>query len=1198
MAIIYEEDDAPYSTDTPYAMASGDTFRGTITPDDHDLIAIELSAGTVYELRLTGRGQSDSLDNPYLSLWGSDLDHLAYNDNVSPPENLDSLIVFTPRASGTYYIGVSGAAGTSGDYELQVSRGLSDPGPAGGARVATYEEIADYLASSLTGHPVAFDGAPDDALDVDITGLTDEGQQLARWALEAWSTISGIRFEFVSGGDAHITFDDDEEGGFAQITSEGNRIVSSHVNISNLWLHDYGTSLDSYSFHAYLHETGHALGLGHPGDYDGSATYGVDNEFVNDSWQATVMSYFSQRDNTFVDADYAFVTTPMIADIIAIQNLYGTPEDISSGDTRYGSNSNVRGYLGELFALITGETSDVAVYGGEAITLTLHDTGGTDTLDLGTDNTDQRIDLRPEGISDVFGLIGNLCIARGTVIENCIGGSGNDSVTGNAADNRLYGRAGADTLLGGAGDDRLNGGAGADRLEGGEGLDLLDCSGNASIRLNLATQVVSGGHATGDSFSGIEGAIGSARSDTFIGDRNDNVFWGRSGNDRLVGGAGNDRLNGGRGADTLSGGAGRDVLDYSGSRAGVTVSLIGRTASRGDATGDSFSGIEDVRGSAAADRITGSRGANELWGGGGGDTLRGDAGNDSLWGEGGDDRIDGGLGHDLIVGGPGADTLAGGVGRDTLDYEDSRWRVIVDLSTGSTEGGHAKGDSVSGFEAVIGSTHDDRLTGNASANLLSGGPGNDSLRGERGNDTLLGASGNDTLRGDKGRDRLEGGDGDDLLIGGLGADHLVGGAGHDIADYGDSNLRVIVDLASGRGRGGHAHGDTYRGIEEVRGSAHNDRITGSDRDDWLFGGDGNDTLFGGPGDDRLSGRSGADVLNGGDGNDWLDFSASAEAVSVDLAGASGSGGDAEGDRFSGFESVHGSPHDDRLAGDGGVNELRGNDGDDRIEGGAGNDRLEGELGDDTLVGEAGDDHLHGGAGADRLEGGEGDDRAAGGAGADTFAGGPGLDTLDYGASGAGVTVNLATGTGSGGDAEGDTFSGFEGVIGSTLGDSLSGNDESNTLEGGGGDDTLQGGDGRDTLRGGDGDDSLVGDGYRAGGSDLLEGGAGNDTLYSYAGDDTLIGGEGDDLLRGDPFFGSRGSDVFVFAPGHGDDNVTDFGNGEDLIDLTAFGLSGFSDLSVTKSLFGIEVDLSAHGGGTIDLWDMEMAALDASDFLF
>ena len=97
----------------------------------------------------------------------------------------------------------------------------------------------------------------------------------------------------------------------------------------------------------------------------------------------------------------------------------------------------------------------------------------TDTLDLRTDRDDQRVYLSPEGISDVYGLTGNLVIARDTVVENFIAGSGNDLVVGNAVANYINGRDGDDRIWGGGGDDILEGGAGADRLDGGAGMDWV-----------------------------------------------------------------------------------------------------------------------------------------------------------------------------------------------------------------------------------------------------------------------------------------------------------------------------------------------------------------------------------------------------------------------------------------------------------------------------------------------------------------------------------------------------------------------------------------------------------------------------------------------------------------------------------------------------------------------------------------------------
>ena len=205
--------------------------------------------------------------------------------------------------------------------------------------------------------------------------------------------------------------------------------------------------------HGYHHAWGESV----PEPFRDSPIVTVDiSRLTPEGQQASVMSYFTQTDNPLIHADYAEPVTPMIADITAIQRLYGAPVNIRSGDTTYGSNSNVGGYLGEFFAVLTGEKSDSAIYDNRPFALTIWDTGGVDTIDFRTDSEDQRINLLVEGISDVFGLTGNLVIARDTVIEHYVAGSGNDRVVGNDIANRLWGGEGRDTLQGAGGDD-LNG---------------------------------------------------------------------------------------------------------------------------------------------------------------------------------------------------------------------------------------------------------------------------------------------------------------------------------------------------------------------------------------------------------------------------------------------------------------------------------------------------------------------------------------------------------------------------------------------------------------------------------------------------------------------------------------------------------------------------------------------------------------------
>ncbi|MCX8226690.1 MAG: calcium-binding protein, partial [Sulfitobacter sp.] len=295
-------------------------------------------------------------------------------------------------------------------------------------------------------------------------------------------------------------------------------------------------------------------------------------------------------------------------------------------------------------------------------------------------------------------------------------------------------------------------------------------------------------------------------------------------------------------------------------------------------------------------------------------------------------------------------------------------------------------------------------------------------------DQIDGSDGNnDAIYGYGGNDTITAGAGNDTLVGGTGADSLDGGTGTDVADYSTSSAAVTVNLVTGTGAGGDAQGDTLTNIENLTGSGFNDNLTGDGNANLLRGGGGNDSLQGGAGNDTLVGGAGADSLTGGLGIDLADYSESGAGITVNLANGTGTGGDAQGDTLAGIENLTGSDFNDRLTGDANAN---------------------------VLSGGAGQDTLTGGAGADTLDGGIGTDRA------------------DYSASSAAVTVNLATGIGTGGDAQGDTLSNIENLTGSKFNDSLTGDGNANAIDGGGGADTLVGGAGSDTLTGAGGADSI------------------------------------------------------------------------------------------------------------------------------
>ena len=260
---------------------------------------------------------------------------------------------------------------------------------------------------------------------------------------------------------ADIVFGDDDSGAYATSSMFGSTIQSSFVNVNETWAGG-SNRIDGYFYQTYVHEIGHALGLGHAGNYNGTATYGVHNHYDNDSWQATIMSYFHQTENTSVDADFGYVVGPQVADIIAIQSLYGTPTTANAGDTIYGNNGNTGTYLDTVHSL------------SNPVSYTVYDSGGTDTFDFSTFTSHQRMDLREEQYSDLAGYDGNVGIARGAVIENGLTGLGNDTITGNDADNGLSAGFGTDVIDGGGGNDAIRGGSGNDDLNGEDGFDLIE----------------------------------------------------------------------------------------------------------------------------------------------------------------------------------------------------------------------------------------------------------------------------------------------------------------------------------------------------------------------------------------------------------------------------------------------------------------------------------------------------------------------------------------------------------------------------------------------------------------------------------------------------------------------------------------------------------------------------------------------------
>ena len=793
--------------------------------------------------------------------------------------------------------------------------------------------------------------------------------------------------------------------------------------------------------------------------------------------------------------------------------------------------------------------------------------GGVFDLEAGTATANsQAYSHTMTGFEGVVGTAGNDSITANAVstVVDLTGGAGDDTILGGQNNDSLYGGIGNDALQGAGGSDFLFGGAdndafeyitgtGYDHIDGGTGTDSMVFGSffgdNLTIDMQSGTYSAGGpaygivdmeNVTTSDGMDSVTGndagnlitlgqgadtAAGGAGHDTLNGDDGNDSLSGDGGKDTLIGGLGDDTLFGGIGNDSLEGGDGTDVLfggtghdDF-----GIILAAAGFDHLTGGTGADkaSFAGTTDDM-LVSFDAGSYTVGALSL------DFAEMEAvttgsGNDSIFSATNTTFIDAGAGNDLISLADLSVTVQGGAGHDVLDLLLVGGDQIVDLGTSS---------QLAGFEDLILGGGDDVGTGSAAANAISGGDGNDTLSGLDDHDSLLGEAGSDSLDGGTGNDSLFGGADADRLIGGAGADSLFGGSEADSLD----------------------------------GGADNDSLVGSSGRDTLGGSTGHDSLFGGGADDSLEGGGGADQLHGGVGNDTIrltdlsdnlvsgdgdiDLLVMALSVRFDfdmqtgLVTGTGPLPAAAWTEFENYTNTSGLASTETVRGtDGGnVISFNGTTGSHFADGRGGTDRLTGGSAKDTLTGGTGHDSLFGGAGNDTL---------FGGSGADILAGGTDVDLASYLASAFGVTVNLTSGMGLGGEAQGDVLSSIENVTGSAQNDVLTGNTADNALGGGHGADILTGGIGSDTLGGGDG-------------ADTLGGGLGNDTLT-----------------------GGLGNDIFVFntapsATNH--DTITDFNVGNDTIRLENTGAGLFNTLPA-GALAASAFKVIGPGGSPVDAND-------------
>ncbi|POA35763.1 MULTISPECIES: serralysin family metalloprotease [unclassified Pseudomonas] len=300
-------------------------------------------------------------------------------------------------------------------------------------------------------------------------------------AMQSWGDVANVTFtEAAKGGDGHMTFGNysgGQEGAAAFAFLPGSEpgydgqswyLTGSGYNVNKT------PGVNNYGRQTLTHEIGHTLGLSHPGDYnagEGTPSYN-DAVYGQDTRGYSLMSYWSESNtnqNFSKGGVEAYSSGPLMDDIAAVQKLYGANMSTRTGDTTYGFNSNA------------GRDFYSATSSSDKVVFSVWDAGGKDTLDFSGFTQNQKINLNEASFSDVGGLVGNVSIAKGVIIENAIGGSGNDLLIGNSV---------ANELKGGAGNDIIYGAGGADKLWGGSGSDTFVFAASSDSKPGAADQIL------------------------------------------------------------------------------------------------------------------------------------------------------------------------------------------------------------------------------------------------------------------------------------------------------------------------------------------------------------------------------------------------------------------------------------------------------------------------------------------------------------------------------------------------------------------------------------------------------------------------------------------------------------------------------------------------------------------------------------
>ena len=737
-----------------------------------------------------------------------------------------------------------------------------------------------------------------------------------RVALDAWASVANISFTEVGSGGVFLPSTAD-----MAITLTGNRMLNAFgavglavfpsPSFAGTFRQDTGYDATQYpkpegdvffdnyypdyndvstgriGFYYLLHETGHALGLKHPSDdgFNSRPTFAQLGISALDATNFTIMSNnLSQGKSNPTSLN---PQTPMILDILAMQQLYGANMSYHTGDDAY--------TVGQL-------------------TRTIWDAGGFDVLDASASAQAVDMDLSPGSISNVVGTLAYTAVAFNVTIEKAIGSGLNDTIKGSISSDIIDGGPGADSMEGRAGDDQYWVDNAADVIveQSGEGTDTIMAGVTYTLPGNVENLTLTGSsviNGTGNSVNNI--LTGNSAVNVLSGGAGDDVYVVQNSGDTVV------ELSG-QGADRVE-----SSVTYTLSTEVEDLTLTG--AGNIDGTGNASSNV--IRGNGGNNVLDGAAGNDSMFGGGGSDTFivdsaqdqvsespgegldtvmssvtytvtdpdvenltltgagaingTGNSVNNTLTGNSADNLLTGGAGDDVYVVQNAGDTVVEQTGEGTDRLESSISFALPSNVEDITLTG-------TGDVNATGNTLGNRLVGNSGINALTGGDGDDVYVVQNAGDVVVEAAA-------QGRDRIEsaltttlpgnvedltltgtsdvngtGNVSNNVLLGNAGINVLTGGQGDDT--YGVDNAADVVIENAGEGTdtvmasisytlGSTLENLTLTGTGNLNGmgTASSNTFTGNRGDNLLTSGGGSDTFIGGVGVDTavLSGLKSA-----------------------------------------------------------------------------------------------------------------------------------------------------------------------------------------------------------------------------------------------------------------------------------------------------------------------------------------------------